>query len=295
MVVRLRALISLITCGSLVSTALAAPSNIGIVMTAGSVQVDGTSVRGTSVLFGGSVLTSENAGTRLEFADGTHATLQQGAKMQVYREHSVLEHGVAMQQGIDKHAVLADGLRVSGVVKNASALVRVIDAAHVEVAAQSGESDVSTSDGRLVARVEAGKVLSFALDQAQGMAATHVKLRGKLRPHYLLTDDQTQVTYQLQGAGLDPLVGSSVEVTGDVTATNAAGVSIIVVSHVVAVSAAEAVGAASGIAAAVTGPSWAASSLIFLVAAVAGGSVVGLAAAGVLSPPSTNAVTPTQP
>jgi hypothetical protein len=215
--------------------------------------------------------------------------------MQVYREHSILESGVAIQQGIDKHAVVADGLRIAGVVTHAVALIRVNDAAHVEVAAQSGETDVWTPDGRLVARVEAGKVLSFALDQAQGIPATQVKLHGTLRQHFLLTDDQTQVTYQLQGSGLDSLIGSVVEVTGNVSAAKAGSLPIVVVSHVAVVGVGSAAGAASGIAASVAGPSWAASSLIFLVAVVAGGSVVGLAAAGVLSPPSTNAVTPVQP
>jgi len=43
--------------------------------------------------------------------------------------------------------------------------------------------------------------------------------------HFLLTDLATNMTYELQGSGLDDLVGGSVEATGSVLATTVAGAS----------------------------------------------------------------------
>ena len=216
MLLRLQSAVSLFTYSCLISVASAAPSNIGIVMTAGEVQVDGSSVRGNSALFSGSLVQSQDAISNLQFSDGTTAVMRPGASMTVYRERSVLKMGVTMQRGVDKHPVFADGLRIAGVTPNAVALIGVKDASHIEVAAQEGETDVWTSSGNLVARVEPGKTLSFAMIAAEGSPVNGVKLHGILRPHDLLTDEQTNVTYQLQGSGLHILVGASVEVTGTV-------------------------------------------------------------------------------
>ena len=103
-----------------------------------------------------------------------------------------------------------------------------------------------------MARLEPGKALSFALQvapqnststpspqnppspasgQAPPSAGAQLTLHGILRKdhpgrygHYLLTDLATNVTYELQGTGLDDLVGASVEATGSIfDATAAAG------------------------------------------------------------------------
>lgn len=296
---RLQSAVSLITCSCLISMASAAPSNIGIVMTTGEVQVDGSSVRGNSALFSGSLVQSQDAISNLQFSDGTNAVMRPGASMTVYRERSVLQMGVATQHGVDKHPVFADGLRIAGVTPNADALVGVKDSSHIEVAAQQGETDVWTSSGNLVARVEPGKPLSFTMN-AMGGPANGVKLQGILRPHYLLTDEQTNVTYQLQGSGLDKLVGTSVEATGAVLGGNpAAGTPpVVAISNVVKMNnydAAMGEGQQGGAAPAASGPIWTTGSIIFLIAVAAAGTIIGLAAAGVFSSSQPPPVTPATP
>lgn len=298
MLLRLQSAISLFTCSCLISAASATPSNIGIVMTTGEVQVDGSSVRGNSALFSGSRVLSQDAISNLQFSDGTNAVMRPGASMTVYRERSVLQMGVTMQRRVDKHPVFADGLRIAGVTPNAVALIGVKDASHIEVAAQEGETDVWTSTGNLVARVEPGKTLSFAINTTGG-PANGVKLHGILRPHYLLTDEQTNVTYQLQGSGLDMLVGASVEATGTVLGGNpAAGTPpVVAVSNVVKMNndyAAMSDGQQGGAAPAAQGPIWNTGSIIFLIIVAIGGTLLGLGAAGVLSP-SSKPVTPATP
>jgi len=299
MLLRLQSAISLFTCSCLISVASAAPSNIGIVMTTGEVQVDGSSVRGNSVLFSGSLVHSEDANSNLQFSDGTNAVMRPGASMNVYRERSVLQAGVTMQRGVDKHPVFADGLRIAGVTPNAVALIGVKDPSHIEVAAQEGETDVWTSSGKLVARVEPGKTLSFAMN-ATGGPADGVKLHGILRLHNLLTDEQTNVTYQLQGSGLDMLVGASVEVTGTVLGGNpAAGTPpVVAVSNVVKMNndvAAMAEGQQGGARPAGQGSAWNAQSIIFLIVVAVGGTLLGLGASGAFSSSSRPPVTPATP
>src|SRR5271170_2502899 len=209
MILRLQSAISVFTCSCLISVASSTSSSIGLVMTSGAVQVNGSRVPGTSAIFSGNLISSEDRPANLQYTDGTSGVMNPGAIMAVYREHSVLQRGVALQRGVSKHPILADGLRISGAAPNAVALVGVSDASHVEVVAQEGESDVWASTGDLVARVEPGKSLSFAIGQATGTQENNVKLCGTLQKNYQLTDDFNNVTYQLQGASLQQFINDT--------------------------------------------------------------------------------------
>jgi hypothetical protein len=298
MFLKLQSAVSLFTCSCLICVASATPSNIGLVMTTGEVQVDGSSVRGNSAIFSGSLVSSGDANSNLQFSDGTNAVMNPGATMLVYREHSVLQKGVALQRGLDKHVVVANGLRISGVTPDATAFIGVKDASHVEVAAQTGETEVRTAAGNLVARVEPGKTLSFALNAAAGAPANGVRLSGILRPHYLLTDEQTNITYQLQGSDLDALVGASIQVTGTVLGTNSSAPAVVAVSNVTKLGAEPMMAMAQngpGAAPAAHAPIWTGASLIFLILVAVGGTLLGLGAAGVFSGSSPTPVTPATP
>ena len=300
MIPRLRSVISFITCICLVNMASATSANVGLVMTTGEIQVDGSSVRGNAAIFAGSIIASGDLSSNLRFSDGTNAVLKPGAIVVVYREHSVLKQGVTMQRAVDRHPVLADGLKISGVTPNAVALIGVRDSSHIEVVAEEGESAVWTSNGNLLARIEPGKTLSFALNEAAaGTPANGVRLSGILRPHYLLTDEITNVTYQLQGADLEALIGASIEVSGTVLGGNPSSS----VPQVVAVSSvtklnpnlAAADGQQGGAAPAGQGPLVDKKSIIFLIAIAIAGTLIGLGASGAFSSGAPPAVTPATP
>ena len=279
--------------------ASASTANVGLVMTTGEVQVDGSSVRGNSAIFSGSLIASGDRSSNLQFSDGTSAVMKPGATMIVYREHSVLQRGVTMQRGLDKHPVLADGLKISGTAPNTVALIGVRDPSHIEVAAQEGESAIWTSTGNLVARVEPGKTLSFTLNEAGSAAANGVKLTGILRPHYLLTDEISNVTYQLQGSDLEPLVGASIQVTGSVLGGNPSSSTpqVVAVSNAMRLNpyvAAMGEGQQPGAAPAAQGPYFDKNSIIFLIVIAIGGTLLGLAAAGAFTS-SPSPVTPAAP
>jgi hypothetical protein len=236
MFVKVQSAIALFTCGCLVSVA-ASPSSIGFVVTSGQVQVDGAVVRGNSTLFQGNVVRTGDATSDLMFPGGSNLLLQPGSTITVFRDYGVLEHGAAMQRG--HHALLADGLKISSLSPQGAVFVDVQDKSHLKVTAQNGAAEVRNPAGAVVARLEPGKALSFVLQvsqqdpaspqnptpaagaQASPPTEVQLTLHGVLRKdhpgrygHFLLTDVATNVTYELQGPGLDDLVGASVEVTG---------------------------------------------------------------------------------
>jgi hypothetical protein len=198
----------------MVSAAFATSSNIGFVIATGEIQVDGSLVRGNSTIFSGSVIASGSDVASLRFSDGTSAMMNPGSIVTVYTDRSVLQQGVTTQRGVDKHAVVADGLRISSVTPNAVALVGVKDASHFKVASQLGELNVSSDSGILMARVEPGDTLGFSIGQAAANQDQEVSFCGKLSGNHQLKDSITKVTYQLQGTNLDPFVGKWVDVTG---------------------------------------------------------------------------------
>lgn len=253
MLLKVQSAIALITCGCLVSVA-ASPSSIGFVVTRGQAAVDGAVVRGNSTLFQGSLVEAGDATSDLMLPGGSNLLLQPGSAARVYREHAVLETGTATQRGSQGY-LIADGLKVSTLSPLGAVVVGVKDRSHIDVLAQGGNAEIRNPAGILIARLEAGKAFSFALQASpqnapqQGTSSpsvpqappsafpavpaaapgTQLTLHGIVRKdhagrygHYLLTDLATNITYELQGSGLDDLVGGSVEVTGSLIDTPAA-------------------------------------------------------------------------
>jgi hypothetical protein len=235
MTLRLRSIIAIMTCWCMVAMTSAAASNIGFLMTTGKVQVDGSLVQGNSTIFSGNVISAGDGISNLRFSDGTTAMMSRGAAMTVYAEHSVLQQGALMQRGVDKHAVFADGLHVSGATPNATAMVWVKDASHVQIASQQGEVNVLTESGALLARIEPGKTLTFDIRQAAANHVNGIALCGQLGGNHQIQDSLTNITYQLQGNNLDSYVGQWVQVDGTPIQTSVSSTSTA--PHLVMVSA----------------------------------------------------------
>lgn len=261
MICKVQSAIALFTCGCLVSAA-ASPSSIGFVVTSGEARVDGAAVQGNSTLFAGSQVQSGIGTSDLMVSGASNLLLQPGSSIKVFREYAVLQHGIAVQRRTHGYALVAAGLKVSSLSPQGAVVVDLKDSSHLEVAAQGGAAEVRNPAGGLVARLEPGKSLSFLIQaaqqtpalppaqqtqspgtpgpaapaQASPRAGVQLTLHGVLRKdhpgrygHFLLTDTATNITYELQGAGLDDLVGASVEVTGSTfDATPAEGASQVV-------------------------------------------------------------------
>jgi len=288
MLLRIQSALSLFTCGCLVAAA-SNPSGIGIVVTNGQAQVDGTVVHGNSTLFQGSVVQADKVTSDLRFSNGSNLVLQPGSAVKVYSEHAVVQQGTVVQRGTAPYALVANGLKVSSSSPQGAVLVGVKDSSHLEVAAQAGSAEVRTAGGDLLARLEPGKTLNFAIGVGQGSSS--VTLHGILRQdqsgNFLLTDSATGVTYQIQGSGLDSMVGASVEVTGTMSDAAPAGGASKTISatdvHKTGTGAGVGGQATGGAAPSATTATWTTGSILFVVTVAAGGALLGLAASGDLS------------
>src|SRR5579884_3548107 len=114
-------IVSLFTCSCMVCMA-ASPASVGVLVTNGQAQVDGAAVHGNSTLFQGSEVKASEITSDLRFADGANLVLQPGASAKVYRDHSELQQGIAMQRG-SGHALIADGLKVSPLSANGAVTI----------------------------------------------------------------------------------------------------------------------------------------------------------------------------
>jgi len=291
-ILRLQSAVAILTCCFLVTATSASATAVGIVMTSGKVQVDGSQVPGSAVVFAGSLVSAGDRSSNIQFSDGSVAIIRPGASVIAYRERSVLQRGVAMQRAVDRHPVSAAELRISGLTPNSAALVGMKDETHIEVAAQEGASEVRSSQGALVAHLEQGTVLSFTLMQANGTQQIVNEICGDLDENHQLIDMLTQITYQLQGSGLDAYIRKSIRITGTVQGVpSGSQPRVFLVSSVKQLNhpCVNGPGAAPEAVSALTR-----GSLVFLILVGAGGALLGVGAAGGFGT-SPSPVTPSTP
>ncbi len=194
MLVKLQSAIALFTCGCLVSVA-ASPSSVGFVVTNGQAQVDGAAVHGNSTLFQGSVVQAGELRTSdLMFPGGSNLLLQPGSAVKVYREYAVLATWRRHPARQPRLRWLRMGLKYLPYLEQGAVVVGLKDKSHLEVAAQGGAAEVRTPAGALVARLEPGKALSFAIQVApQSSSSTPLQQNppsqasGTPQPRYIRT------------------------------------------------------------------------------------------------------------
>jgi hypothetical protein len=211
-----QSLLSLLTIGCMLDAA-AAPVSIGVVRSPGEVRVDGSLIRGNGTLVDGSVIETSSARSEIQLSGGARLTLTPESKATIYRDRTVLEHGVGVVRDSDNGVIDARSLRVSPSGKDSVLQIEMSRPGHVVVAARTGAADVRTAAGLLVARVAAGTALDFD-PQASGGSA-NVKMTGCLVSQagtFLLTDATTRTTIELQGSGVARQAGNRIELTGTV-------------------------------------------------------------------------------
>ncbi len=277
------------------AAAMGAPSAIGTIVAKGSFQVDNASVSGNATVFDGSTIETRVASSELRLASGERMLLGAASRGKVHRDYLVLERGASRIEGASDYSIRARGLRIQAAEQGSSAEVALAGAGRVQVAALRGAFRVMNADGLVVANVAAGRALDLE-PQAAGAAAPS-RLTGclaKKSGKFLLTDETTSVTAELQGAGLAAEAGNRVEITGAMnpSAKPAAGASqVIKVSEVKRVGkgcgskvgAAVAGGAAAGAGAGAAGGISAGATAAIVGGVAAAATAGGLAAAGTFS------------
>lgn len=271
----------------------AAPFSIGVAVTRGSFRVDEATVSANATLLEGTSVETGEAPASLLLTSGTHLALEAQSKGRIFGDHLLLEKGSGEIERPVGYRVEARGLTIRPQNGIASARVTLLGAHQVRVAAFAGSFRVTNANGMAIADLPPGAALEFD-PQAGAEAPEPWRLTGCVMAsagHFLLTDETTNLTVEISGAGLDKETGNRLEVTGtrDAAATPVSGASqLIRVSHFKRLSnkcgggkkapaAAAAGGAAAGVGATVAGIS---TTTVVIVGGVAAGAAVGgLAAA----------------
>jgi hypothetical protein len=186
---------------------------IGTVVASGTFRLDNGTVAGNATLFEGAMIETNSARSRVQLSSGVRVSLGAESRARFYDDRMVLEKGEGRIDKTGRFRLEAGGVVVHPATGDAIARVQLLGGARVQVAALSGSLRVMNLRGMRVANVETGRSLEFE-PQAD---ATTSRVTGTLRrsnSHFLLTDETTNVTVELAGAGLAKEVGYRIEATG---------------------------------------------------------------------------------
>jgi len=181
-------------------------------------------VAGNATLFEGTTVETHQSGsaldqTTLDLTSGPRVWLAAGSRGRIFSDRLVLEKGSGQMEKARRFRVEARGLAVRMEAGEGSARVFLAGGARVQVAALAGSASVLNSQGLLVASIRSGSTLEFAFQRSSGELW---KLTGCLLSsagHYTVTDEVTNVTVEVGGAGVDREAGSRVEISGAVDPT----------------------------------------------------------------------------
>ncbi len=198
------------------SQGFAAPSAIGIASAKGNFRIDNAAISGNGTLFDGVTVETQRSSGQLDMTSGAQLQLGVNSRGKVFADRLVLEQGQSQfRSGKDgKFGLEARTLHIIPADSSAVVQVSMIGANRVHVSALSGNLQVTNAGGVLVAALAAGHALEFE-PQAGAMAPS--KLTGCVvnkDGRFFLTDETSNVTVELRGAGLAQQAGHKVEVTG---------------------------------------------------------------------------------
>jgi hypothetical protein len=196
-----------------VSVAGAATLAIGVAMTNSDLRVDHSRIGGNATILDGSTLETGAGPARLDIS-GARLKLGRESKSTVYRNRLMLEKGDSEFTG-RPYSVEALAVRVSAAERGSIGRVSLRSPKVVEVAALTGDVQVTSLTGMVLAKVLAGSTLAFSMPAAEDPASSTVTgIVVKKNGQYLLTDEVSQVTFEVQGPDVASKAGKRVEVTG---------------------------------------------------------------------------------
>jgi hypothetical protein len=215
-----QSLLALMMSVVMASLAFGAAPIIGTVLAKGTFRLDNATVTGNATLFEGATIETKIAPSRMELSSGAKISLGAESKAKVFGDHMILERGQGQLEKASSFRFEARGLTIQPETGDASAKVALSSGARVDVAALSGSFRILNSRGMLVANLATGRSVELEPQAPDSQS----KVTGTLRlvgGHYLLTDETTNVTVEVAGAGLTKEVGNRVEISGsmDPTAT----------------------------------------------------------------------------
>jgi hypothetical protein len=200
--------------GLSLAAAMAAPPSIGTVSAHGNVQVDGAFVYGNATIFNGTLIETEKATTNLRLNGGIDISMAPDSRGKVYSNRLVLEKGSSEVAMLSGFTVEASQFRILSTDASSKGTISVEGTNRIGVTALSGEMNVSSPSGLLLAKVTPGSPLTFDGQPTGGsepitVTGTLIKVGG----HYFVTTS-AGVKYEIEGKTFDGMIGKTVTVTG---------------------------------------------------------------------------------
>lgn len=195
------------------STAAFASTAIGTASARGDIRVDGYAINGNATLFDGTAIETSQATATLRLDKGTEIKLGTGSMGTLYRDHLVLQHGKSELATSDSFELEASGFHVIPTEANARGIVAVNGLGGIEVAAISGEFQVTAGSGHVLAKVLPGSAKSFAFQAAGPVTITGTVSQSN--GHFYLTDSNG-VLHEIMGKNLGKWIGKSVTIDGTI-------------------------------------------------------------------------------
>lgn len=206
--------ITLILAGSL-TLSQADPAAIGTVVAEGNFQVDSAPVSGNATIVDGATIQTGAARSEVRLNNGARMSLGAGTRGRVFQDRLLLEQGEGQIEAGVNYTVQARTLNILSDNAGSRGRIALAGENKVQVAALRGAMRVTNSEGILVARVLPGRAMEFE-PQAAGAAAPS-RLSGCLQKkdgRFLLTDETTNVTVELEGSRLPAETGNRIEIVG---------------------------------------------------------------------------------
>jgi len=177
---------------------LATAASVGIVSSTGDFRVDGSAIRGNSTVFEGSIVETAGARSNVQLGD-FQITLLPDSRLKAQKDYAVLEKGWGI---VRQGAVEAASYRITP-NKGSSVIVQLTTPRNVNVVVQSGDAQVRTARGVMVASLRSGMGMAFTAQVQGAPSGDRVTLSGKVtfenNKCTLTQSSQPPATYELRG------------------------------------------------------------------------------------------------
>jgi hypothetical protein len=191
----------------------AAAPVIGTVTAAGAFRIEKSTITGNATLMEGATIETQADASSIVLPGRARVTLFPDSKARFFGDRVILEKGAGRLERATGFRLETLGLTVQPGGGSAVARVTLVGTGKVQVAALNGQFRVLNARGLLVANVLPGKALDFEPLAASGPTKVTGYLLNR-SGHWVLTDETTHVTVELEGPGLAAKVGQRVMVTG---------------------------------------------------------------------------------
>lgn len=143
-----------------VGSSFAITSTIGVASATGNFKVNSALIEGNANLFDGSQVQTVDASSNIFLQTGATFTLGANSAGTIYKDHLLLQQGVARLANMNAFSVRVATYRIEGDQPATQAIVR-LNGSTLEVAALMGSVNVLNEKGALLTRIGSGTASAF--------------------------------------------------------------------------------------------------------------------------------------